>query len=121
MHLTPTKITNSKNVENLRKCIFGISSSIIKYTDNPRVEKQLANASSKIIVSAPKKQEDVPSRVDERPELMNAKDTARRLGNLARSEHSIEMLEGYKNELVALKNALKVVAPKSEFNKHKLD
>jgi len=108
-------------VEQLRRCIFGISSSIIKYTDNPRVERKLVDASFKIILSAPKAQDALPSRVEERPELMNAKGTARRIGNLARGEHSIETLEGYKNELMALKKALKAVAPKSEFGKCKLD
>jgi len=120
MHLTQNKL-NSQKVENLRATISGLASAIKDYTKNPRVERKLVDASFKIIVSAPKKQEDVPSRVDERPELMNAANTARRLSNLAQSEHNIETLESYKDELVALKNALKVVAPKSEFNKHKLD
>ena len=120
MQLTQTKV-NSQKVASLRKEIFGMSSSVIKYTNNPRVEKKLVDASFKIIVSAPKAQADLPSRVDERPGLMNAENTARRIGNLAKSEHDIETLEGYKNELASLKKALKAVVPKSEFNKHKLD
>ncbi len=117
--MTKSKV-NGQKVENMRKCILGISSSIIKYTDNPRVEKKLVDASFKLIVSAPKKQEAVPVRVDERPELMNAKDTARRLGNLAKSEHDVEKLESYKNELMSLKKALKAVVPRSEFGRQKL-